>query len=653
MSSPESHNHGNALEIFFRMSAGLVCIAGFDGYLKRINPAWKRVLGYSTSELLEKPFLEYVHPADRESTLKEMGKLSEGMPTVSFENRYVCKDSSFKWLLWQAVPLVEQGEIYAIAQDITEVKASQEALREVNQRFESEVRERTAELTKVNAAWQAVNQTLDSMVSAAPLAIVAMDESLTVRSWNPAAERIFGWHARETIGRPVPFVPDGRREEMNDLRTRAVGGEVLVNIEVKRLRRDGETVELLLSSAPLRDKDGRSLGFIAMYTDITERNHLERRFLRAQRLESLGTLAGGIAHDLNNILAPILMAVQLLSMKSTDADDRDILQTLETSARRGGDLVKQVLTFSRGVQGERVLLQPRHVISEVNGMLRQTLPKSIHIVIDTPSELRTIYADATQIHQILMNLCVNARDAMPQGGTLTIAARNTTLDENRAAMNPGAQPGPYVLIEVRDSGTGIPREIIDKIFDPFFTTKELGKGTGLGLSTAVAIAKAHGGFISVYSEPNHGTKFTVYLPATTPVEAENAGGPHGVPFGEGELVLVVDDEAAVRDIARATLEAYHYRVITAADGEEGVAVFLQHVDEIAVVVTDYSMPVMDGFAMIRSLEKVSPDVRVISMSGLRPSERPGDQHSSPSIKAFLSKPFTAEQLIRALHDVLS
>jgi CheY-like chemotaxis protein len=364
-------------------------------------------------------------------------------------------------------------------------------------------------------------------------------------------------------------------------------------------------------------------------------------------------LAGGIAHDLNNILAPILMAVQLLRMKYPEASNQQLLATLESSAKRGGDLVKQVLTFARGVQGERVALQPKHLILEVEKMARQTFPKVIEIVTEVPKDLWTVKADSTQLHQVLMNLCVNARDAMQGGGTLTLSTRNMLLDDSYASMNPEAKAGAYVVIEVSDTGTGIPADIIDKIFDPFFTTKELGEGTGLGLSTTLAIVKAYGGFVNVYSEPGKGTQFTVYLPAVITAETQRVGEPGEVPLGHGELILVVDDEAAVRDIARATLEAYNYRAITAADGAEAVASYAQRQNEIAVVLSDSSMPVMDGVALARALKSINPAVNIVSMSGLRKNGKTVQVPLAPGIiKVFLPKPFTAEQLIRTLHEVL-
>src|SRR6185503_11312484 len=284
---------------------------------------------------------------------------------------------------------------------------------------------------------------------------------------------------------------------------------------------------------------------------------------------------------------------------------------------RGGDMVRQVLSFARGVEGERVALQPKHMIKEIIKILRETLPKSVEISFEIPNDLWIISADATQIHQVLMNLCVNARDAMPEGGSISIRAENTVLDENYARMHIEAKSGRFVMISVTDTGPGMSPEIQGRIFEPFFTTKEMTKGTGLGLSTALTIVKSHGGFINVYSELHKGSQFTIYLPALDKPGRDDSGLVQAdLPLGHGELILVVDDEESIREITRGTLETFGYTVLTASDGTEALALYADKKNEIAVVLTDMVMPFMDGPATIRALLRMNPKVRIIAASGL-------------------------------------
>jgi two-component system, cell cycle sensor histidine kinase and response regulator CckA len=496
-------------------------------------------------------------------------------------------------------------------------------------------------------------QTLNSIVTACPHAIIAVDSQRNIKIWNPAAEKMFGWSASEVVGGRVPFVTDEQRQKSDDFNLRALKGETFNNFEVQRSKRDGTVLDLLVSAAPTYGPDGNIDGFLTVATDVTEHKNLERQFLRTQRLESVGALASGIAHDLNNVLAPIRMSLQLLRERTTDAIARRTLDSLEMCVGRGADLIRQILTFARGVQGERIPVQMRHIIRDTKEVVLQTVPRSVEIDADIPNDLWTVTGDPTQLQQVFMNLCLNARDAMPGGGTLSIRARNVLFQQGDAPTNLGLLPGPYLFVEVSDSGTGIPPEIQSKVFEPFFTTKEAGKGTGLGLSTVAVIVRNHGGRIHLDSEVGRGASFKVYFPAVRegvePTAAETSG-PHF--DGNGEWVLVVDDEAAVRDIARLTLETHGYRVLEARDGAEGVAVFAQHRNLIRVVISDMDMPIMNGAAMMRSLETIEPQVRIICASGLVPTVRAPHSRATNRPRPTLPKPYTAGELLRTVREVM-
>jgi signal transduction histidine kinase/ActR/RegA family two-component response regulator len=403
--------------------------------------------------------------------------------------------------------------------------------------------------------------------------------------------------------------------------------------------------------APEQDEFGRlATGFNRMIERIRELTR--ERELRSQRLESLGALAGGIAHDLNNILSPLSISTFLLRSKIPDPGAQETLDTMEEVIERGGQLVKQVLSFARGMEGDRVRVDLKHVLRDVIGILKETLPKSIEIKCHVAEPVGAALVNPTQLSQVLMNLCVNARDAMPQGGGLEITVESVRLDEHYAQLAAGAEPGRYVMISVRDTGVGIPPQIIDKIFDPFFTTKEQGKGTGLGLSTSLGIVRSHGGFISVYSEPGAGALFKVYLPAldvgAEAAEREELPEP---PAGDGELIMVVDDEEPIRRVTRGMLEAFGYRVVTASDGGEACALYRRKRDEISAVLTDMMMPVMDGAAVIAELRRLNPLLPIIASSGLTEAGKE-DQALSLGAQKFLSKPYTAASLLWALRESL-
>ncbi|MEW6131211.1 MAG: PAS domain S-box protein [Acidobacteriota bacterium] len=485
-------------------------------------------------------------------------------------------------------------------------------------------------------------------------AIVVRDLDDRILFWNKSADRLYGWTAQEAIGRKVQeLLYDENTAQFEEAKRTVLEKGEWVG-EIRQRHRNHKELITEGHWTLVRDESGQPKSIMAINTDITDKKKLEAQFLRAQRMEGIGTLAGGIAHDLNNLLAPILMSIQLLQLKHNDEETQNLLKTLRINAERGGQLIKQVLAFARGIEGERIALQPKHIVRDIVKVLKDTLPKSIEIVMTLPEnkELWNIKGDATQLHQVLMNLCVNARDAMPDGGKITITLENRIIDEAYARMHLEAKPGRYVVITVEDSGEGIKPSIIDKIFEPFFTTKEQGKGTGLGLSTVMAIVKSHGGFIDVYSEPGKGTKFRLSFPAIdTGMLSEQKEVTPELPRGHGELILVVDDEEAIREVTKGILQAFGYAVLTANDGTEGVALFAQNKDKIAVVLTDMMMPYMDGTATIRALRKIDPNVRVIASSGLTDNGK-NFETAGLSVRTFLLKPYSAEKLLTTIAEVL-
>lgn len=608
--------------------SAIVAITDQRGVINYVNEKFCEISKYPREELLgqdHRIINSAYHPKefirDLWTTIAS-GRVWRG----EIKNR--AKDGTVYWVDTTIVPFLNENDkpyqYVAIRYDITERKRGEEQIRE-----QAELLDEASE------------------------AIIVRDLNDRILFWNKGAERVYGWSREDAVSRPASELLFGGDPAQNVVARSAIMESGHWAGEQRQTTRGGKEIIVDSRGTLVRDEAGAPKYVLTINADITEKKRLETQFLRAQRMESIGTLASGVAHDLNNILAPILMAVEMLQVKVTDESSQRWLSILQTNAERGGSLVKQVLSFARGIEGERLSLQPKHLIKDVIKILGQTLPKTITIKYDLPENLWPVSADATQLHQVLMNLCVNARDAMPHGGTLMIRAENKDIDANYAQMNLEAKAGRYVSITVEDTGYGMPAEVMNRIFEPFYTTKEVGRGTGLGLSTTLAIVRSHEGFINVYSEIGKGTKFVFHLPAAeTEGESLLASERPALPAGHGELILVVDDEESIREITRGTLETFGYRVLLAGDGTEALAAYAEHRGEIAVVLTDMMMPFMDGPATIRALKKLDPSVKIIAASGLAANEKIAEA-ANLGVQTFLSKPYTAERLLVALAELLT
>jgi two-component system cell cycle sensor histidine kinase/response regulator CckA len=596
-----------------------------DGSITDANDAFLQIVGYDRADLqagrlnwraMTPP--EYVHLHEA-----AVAELNNTAAFSAFEQEYFHKDGHCVPVMVGGALLDEsQKAIVGFVLNLTQHKQA-----------EDKIREQAALL----------NITTD--------AILVRDLDNKIQYWNTGAEQVYGWNAEEAL-----------HQNANQLLYRA---DVLKQIEsvqialmergtwqgeLHQINKQGKEIIVASRWTLMRNVQGQPKSVLTVNTDITEKKQLENQFLRTQRLESLGTLAGGIAHDLNNILTPVLSTAQLLQLKFPNADEQsqNLLKIVEANTRRGAALVKQVLQFTRGIEGNRESVQVEPLIYEVKQIAEKTFPKSIQVLTDVKPGLWSVSGDATHLHQVLINLVVNARDAMLNGGRLTISAENLSIDEHYARMNLDASVGSYIELRVKDTGTGMPIEVIDRIFEPFFTTKEIGKGTGLGLSTVRGIVKSHGGFIDVFSKVGEGTEFKVFLPAIEATAAPQAE-PSTLLDGNSEWILVVDDEVEILATTKAALEAYNYHVLLANDGIEAIALCAQYKDKIAVALIDMMMPSMDGPTTIKTLHKIQPDLKAIAISGFVSNDK---LREASGINHFIAKPYTIQELLQALQTVL-
>ncbi|MGH7484345.1 MAG: PAS domain-containing hybrid sensor histidine kinase/response regulator, partial [bacterium] len=594
-----------------------------------VSPAYEEIWGRTCESLYEQPasWAEHIHPDDRAYAYEQF---TAGRFTgFDYEYRIVRPDGDIRWIRARGFPVLDNdGKPYrtaGVAADITEHKQAQDELRDSERRF---------------------REILDNL----ELISVMLDRDARVTYCNDYFLRVTGWQREDVIGTDwfERFAPPELAGELREAFASLVAAQTEIRHYTNEIIiRSGKRRLIQWNNSLIYSASGEVIGTASIAEDITDRTRMEQQLLRTQRLESLGTLAGGIAHDLNNLLLPILMGVTLLRRFEPNEPSMKAIENIERSVRRGRDLVKQVLLFARGSDSTRQLVQLGDVVREVKSIADSTFPKDVTFEILIDDDLNAAMGDATQLVQVLLNLCVNARDAMPHGGQISISVTNAEVTDHDAQLHGGLTGGPYVVMEVADTGEGMSKEIIDRIFDPFFTTKDIGKGTGLGLSTVQGIVNSHGGFLDVSSLTGEGSTFTVSLPAlpSSPESTATSGKAGKSPHGNGELILVVDDDAAVVSMTKQTLEIFGYEVLTAEDGAQAIGVFSRRHSDIALVLTDMSMPIIDGPALIAALNRISPNVRIIATTG-NLSAAYITRITKTGVTHILTKPYTAGRLLR-------
>ena len=523
----------------------------------------------------------------------------------------------------------------------------------INARLQEEIAERE----KIEEALRKSDERYRTLIETVPVVIYGIDSpTATLNYLNLEFEAATGWRREEWLGKPfLEIVHPDDRQQVGEGFQKAIAGTPVGRHELRLLCKGGDYATGELLRIPKKHK-GQIVGELGIFRDITEHKAMEEKFLRSQRMESIGALAGGIAHDLNNILGPIMMSASMLREPHTPDTGHELVSAIQEAAQRGANIVRQVLTYTRGTQNEHRPLNARKLIVQVEKILKEILSKSVTLSTLLPENLWNITGNPTRLQQVLVNLCVNARDAMPQGGRLSLEARNCEISPLDAAKIADAQAGRFVKIEVIDSGTGIPRDIIEKIFEPFFTTKEPGKGTGLGLSTVREIVKSHGGFITVDSQIGQGSKFSVYLPATPQAILPPAPSapPHvdSLPKGQGQKVLVVDDELPICKMVETILKSKGYEAIKALNAHEALEVYAQQGSAIHAILTDVAMPDMDGVALTRKLKEINPSAVIIASTG-QPLELRQKELGEMGIQHFLPKPYNAHQLLDIVQKALA
>ena len=608
-----------------------IAIQGYspDGTTQYWNKASELLYGYSAEEAVGCNLLDLIIPPEMRPDVARaiQTMIQSGKPIPPGELTLLRKDGS-RIPVFSNHTLVKipgrPDELYCVDIDLTELKQMENQLR-----------------------------LQSGALQAAANAIVITDNKGVILWANSAFTTFTGYSISEVVGKTPAVLKSGKHKQSyyKKLWDTILSGAVWRGELVNR-RKDGTFYTEEMTITPLKDKQNNVTHFIAVKQDITERKLIEEKVLQTQRMDSIGTLASGVAHDINNILAPILLASDVLRTIE-DPKTRDALvSSINESARRGADIVKQVLTFARGTRGEHVPMQLKTSVEDLCKIIKETFPKNFAVEVSLQPDIHPVRADPTQIHQVLLNLCLNARDAMPDGGTLTISGANMEIDESYSAMVPDAVAGSYSMLSLTDSGTGIPHDVMSKIFEPFFTTKELGKGTGLGLSTVIGIVRSHHGFVVAESEAGRGSTFKIFLPAITEdLTGTLVTAPAHSPRSEGSTLLVVDDESPIVNAISIALKNKGHQVFTAESGGAALALYRKHAKDIQLVLTDVIMPGMDGLQLARELRAISPQLKIIVSTG-QASEIQYTELKKLGIQTILRKPYDVDKLLDALHGEL-
>jgi two-component system, cell cycle sensor histidine kinase and response regulator CckA len=610
----------------------IITVLDVDGTVRYGSPSFERVLGYPHGALTGENLFKLIHPedCDRVRGILEVGAQNPGA-TQSIEFRVLHRNGACRVLESIGKRFEQESTVagYVLnSRDITERKRSEEAVRQAN-------------------------ETLRAVIETSPLPIYTMDLEGVVRTWNSSAQKIFGYSPEEAIGEAPPgILPDDLasfRHRLDSL----IAGQTIEGGEERRRSKDGSIIDVSFWNAPLRDADGAVTGIVEVVADNTERKRLEEQFRQAQKMEAVGRLAGGVAHDFNNLLTVITGYCQMLLDRFPEADPNreDMLQVLKASDRATG-LTRQLLAFSR-----KQIVQPKVVdlntlVTDMQPMLKRLLGVTIDLLIQSITSLGRVRVDPGQLEQVLVNLVVNARDAMPGGGHLTISMRDVDVDSESGTREMPVGPGAYVVIEVSDTGTGMDEETRSHMFEPFFTTKEKGRGTGLGLSTSYGIVKQNHGEILVRSELGVGTAFSIYLPRVDEPSLAETPQQINIRCAKGaETILVAEDEDGVRHIVTQMLREQGYTVLPANGGAEALQIAQSHDGPLQLLVSDVVMPRMNGPELAHRLRDLRPEIRVLFVSGYTDGEIVREGELEPGTD-FLQKPFTREQLANKVREVL-
>ncbi|MGE0564235.1 MAG: PAS domain S-box protein [Pseudolabrys sp.] len=616
------------LHHLFDSSLDLILVTDRRGSFTRVSPSAFSILGYRPEEMIGRNGIGFVHPDDLESVRNEMRMARRGHEVRNFDTRYLNKNGQEVSLTWTGVWSDRADRHFFIGRDLTVQK-------------------------QLEAAERHAKEALTAIINTSPVAIVCLDLDRTVLLWSRAAEQIFGYTAEETVGRRYMLVPPGGNEEFDDLFARAVSGEVLRDVRVKRMRKDGSIAEISFEGAAILD-NGKIKAIAYALTDITERNKLEQQLRQSQKLDAIGQLTGGIAHDFNNMLSVITGTIDILADGVADRPElASIARLIGEAAERGASLTGHLLAFARKQPLQPRVTEIREVVMEAINLLRPTLGGAIEIDWRLRDDVWPAMVDPAQLVTAILNLAVNARDAMPGGGRLTIETSNLAFDPNDDATTAAnIDPGSYVMIAVSDTGPGIPEAIRDKVFEPFFTTKGVGKGTGLGLSMVYGFVRQSGGHIRLYSEEGQGTTFKIFLPrANTPASAD---APQGqiTTRGGSERILVVEDDALVRSSVTAQLDSLGYTTIPATNAQEALEIIGRDVP-FDLLFTDMVIPgPLSGRRLAEEASRLRPGVKILFTSGYTEDAAISQGRLEPGA-LLLAKPYRKADLARMIRLAIS